>query len=86
MKIYLGVGSDFSEDKLRFAAQVGVDGVFGAPAPDDRNLGYYDYHNLVNVRSRVKSYGLEFSVRLLPWTWTYKWMMIKPLRIKLTKR
>ena len=80
MKIYLGVGSDFSEDKLKFAAQVGVDGVFGAPAPDDRNLGYYDYHNLVNVRSRVKSYGLEFSVRLLPWTWTYKWMMGLPGR------
>lgn len=79
MQIYLGVGSDFSRDRLRFAAQIGVDGVYGAPAPGEADRGYYDYHGLVNLRSGVESYGLKFySIRLLPWTWTYKWMLGLP--------
>lgn len=81
MKIYLGVGSDFSDDKLRFIAQIGADGVYGSPpvGPDDQ--GFHDYHTLVNLRTKVESYGLTFySVRLLPWTWTYKWMLGLPGR------
>lgn len=79
MKIYLG--SDFSDDQLRFAAQVGADGVYGVPRPGPADRGFYDFHGLLHVKATVESFGLKFySLRLLPWAWTYKWMLGLPGR------
>jgi mannonate dehydratase len=52
-----------------------------APPVDDPAKGYYDFASLANLRSWVESYGLKLeSVGLLPWTWTYKWMLGLPGR------
>lgn len=81
MEIYLGVGTDFSDDKLKFTAQIGADGVNGAPKPTANDAGFYDLHGLINLRSRVESFGLKmYSIRLVPWSWTYKWMLGLPGR------
>ena len=79
IEIYLGVGSDFSEDKLRFCAQIGADGVNGSPTPTDRDNGFYSLETLEKAKSTVESNGLNFySVRLLPWSWTFKWTLGLP--------
>ncbi len=79
MKVYLG--TDFSDERLRFAAQVGADGVHGSPVPGPADLGYYDFHTLTHFKTKVESYGLKlFSIRLVPWSWTYKWMLGLPGR------
>lgn len=79
MEIYLGVGADFSEDKLRFTAQIGADGVNGSPTPTEKDNGFYDLQGLKDIRSQVESYGLKmYSIRLGPWSWRYKWMLGLP--------
>ncbi|MFW6175040.1 MAG: mannonate dehydratase, partial [Chloroflexota bacterium] len=81
MELYLGVGSNFSEDQLRFAAQIGVDGIYGAPQPGKADRGFFDYHTLLNTRTRVEGFGLKYySLRMLPWEWCYKWMLGLPGR------
>ncbi len=83
MQIYLGVGNDFSEDRLRFAAQIGADGVNGMPTPTpaEKDNGHYDLQTLKELRTRVESYGIKlYSIRLLPWEWTFKWMLGLPGR------
>jgi len=79
LKIYLG--TDFSDERLRFTAQVGADGVHGTPEPGPADRGYYDFNTLITLKSKVESYGLKFySVRLAPWAWVYKWMLGLPGR------
>ena len=81
MKSFLNVGNNWSEERLRFALQIGVDGVVAMPAPRDPDLGLYDLETLVELRERVESFGLVFfGIRLLPWTWTYKWQLGLPGR------
>lgn len=77
MKYYLP--TDFSDEKLKFVAQIGVDGVYGAPEPGPTDLGFYDFHHMVALKSKVESYGLKYySIRLGPWAWVYKWMLGLP--------
>ena len=81
MKIYLGVGGDFSDDKLRFMAQIGVDGVYGTPRPSEGDNGFFSLETLATSKAKVEEYGLTFySVRLAPWRWTFKWMLGLPGR------
>jgi mannonate dehydratase len=81
MQIYLGVGDDFSEDRLRFTAQVGADGLNGAPTPTDRDDGYFHVDTLRDLKAKVESFGLKmYSVRMAPWHWTFKWMLGLPGR------
>ena len=81
MKSFLNVGNNWSEERLRFALQIGVDGVVAMPAPKDPDPGCYDLETLVELRERVESFGLVFfGIRLLPWTWTYKWQLGLPGR------
>jgi len=81
MKSFLNVGNDWSEERLRFVRQIGVEGVVAHPAPSDPDPGFYDLESLVALRTRIESFGLEFfGIRLLPWTWTYKWMLGLPGR------
>ncbi len=81
MKSFLNVGNDWSEERLRFVRQIGVEGVVAHPAPSDPDPGFYDLESLVALRTRVESFGLEFfGIRLLPWTWTRrlpgKWLTL----------
>lgn len=81
MRLILGLhGHSTLQADLRFAAQLGVQGVTIAPPPDE-SKGYYDFHSLVNLKTQVESYGLKLeSPHLIPWTWTYKWMLGLPGR------
>ncbi|MCL4535943.1 MAG: mannonate dehydratase [Bacteroidetes bacterium] len=79
MTIVLGLRGA-TDDDLRFAAQIGAGGVM-VPPPDQGDKGYYDFASLANLRSQVESYGLKLeSVAMLPWQWTYKWMLGLPGR------
>ncbi len=79
MKVYLN--SDFSDERMRFIAQIGADGVHGAPPPSQADRGYYDFNTLLQLRTKTESFGLKlFSIRLVPWAWTYKWMLGLPGR------
>jgi len=81
MKSFLNIGSDTSDEPLKFAAQIGVDGVVAMPAPSAPDPGFYDLDTLVELRTRVESFGLEFyGIRLLPWKWTYQWQLGLPGR------
>ena len=81
MEIYLGLGTDVSDEKLRFTAQIGADGVNAAPEPSARDNGFYDLQGLKDLKARVESFGLKmYSIRLVPWPWTYKWMLGLPGR------
>jgi mannonate dehydratase len=79
MKIFLS--TDFSDERLRFAAQIGADGVSGAPTPGPHDKGYYDFLSLTSIKQKVESFGLDLAtIRLVPWEWTFKWMLGLPGR------
>ena len=81
MKSFLNMGAEWSQECLKFAAQIGVDGVVAMPNPPDPNPGFYDIETLVELRTCVESFDLEFyGIRLLPWKWTYKWQLGLPGR------
>ncbi len=81
MRFFLGVGSDLSEEKLRFAAQIGVESVSAAPAPEDPRRGHYGFEELLTAKTLIESYGLKFEIlRMLPWEWCFKYMMGLPGR------
>lgn len=73
---------DLTDEILTFATEVGVEGMAVAtPDLGDPALGYYEFEPLVNLRTRVESYGLKFvGIENLPWTWTYKYMLGLPGR------
>ena len=74
MKIFLS--TDFSEDRLRFTAQIGADGVSGQPKPGSGDDGFYSVETLRNHKDLVESYGLKWvAVRMAPLEWTYRWML-----------
>ena len=74
VKVFLS--TDFSEDRLKFAAQIGADGVSGAPEPRRSDRGFYTAGTLIAAHDLVKSYGLEWAaLRMVPWEWTYRWML-----------
>lgn len=77
MKIFLG--TDFSDDRLKFTAQIGADGVSGQPEPGAGDDGFYSAGTLRKYKELVESYGLEWAaVRMSPLEWTYKWMLGLP--------
>ena len=74
MKLFLG--TDFSEERLSFTAQIGADGVSGQPDPGSGDDGFYSVETLQNRKDLVESYGLEWmAVRMAPLEWTYRWQM-----------
>jgi len=74
MKIFLG--TDFSDDQLKFAAQIGVDGVSGQPKPDSVDDGFFTAETLCKHKELVESYGLQWAaVRMAPLDWTFKWQL-----------
>ena len=80
MKLFLNIGDDTSEEKLKFARQIGADGVMAMPPPPG-DVAYYDVEALVDLRRRIDSFELDFyGIRLLPWNWTYRWQLGLPGR------
>ena len=79
MKLFLNVGDDPSAERLRFARQIGVDGVMAAPGPQSPDLGYHELEFLQDLRRHIESFDLEFygiRLRRRPrpaadggWTW-----------------
>ncbi|MBI4218818.1 MAG: mannonate dehydratase, partial [Chloroflexi bacterium] len=55
--------------------------VAAVPEPSSNDKGYYSFETLLSARTKIEAFGLRyFNLRLLPWTWTYKWMMGLPGR------
>lgn len=80
MRLLLGM-DHASDERLKFAAQLGVDTIGAAPASYDPEKAYFEFATLVTLRSQVESYGLKLeTVNLLPWKWSYKWMLGLPGR------
>jgi len=77
MKVFLS--TDFSEDRLKFAAQIGADGVSGNPPPGADDDGFYTVETLRKYKELIESYGLQWAaVRMAPLKWTFKWMLGLP--------
>jgi len=69
MKTFLS--TDFSDERLKFCAQIGVDGVSGAPEPGPNDDGYFTAETLRSHKELVESYGLQWAaLRMAPLEWT----------------
>ncbi len=76
MRIAFRDRGDLTQEKLEFAAQIGVDGIVSdAPPLDKPGHGYYEFSPLVNLRTWVESVGLRLEATGLPWRLSYKWML-----------
>ena len=64
MKVFLS--SDFSADRLRFTAQIGADGVSGAPVPSESDDGFFSAETLKHHRELVETYGLKWAEDFCP--------------------
>ena len=81
MRLVLSAGGPNRDDALRFAAQLGVDGVMSGPGREDTPNGYYEYPWLVSLKSHAESYGLTVeAMSLIAWRLCYKWMLGLPGR------
>ncbi len=82
MKIILDGIHEPTDERLTFAAQLGVDGIaVAAPDLGNMSLGYYEYPHLLNLKTKVESFGIQlFAIQNVPWTWTYKFMLGLPGR------
>jgi len=68
-------------EQLRYAAQLGCDGVTSGLDPDELPRGYYEFRRLVTLKSKVESFGLSLEgFGMLPWQLCYKWMLGLPGR------
>lgn len=75
MKIFLP-NTDFSDEQLIYAAQIGADGVSGSPTPGPDDDGYFSAATLKQNREQAERFGLELAqIRMTPWEWNYRWMM-----------
>ena len=81
MKLGMDHIGQVTDDKLKFLQQLGVEGVMAEPEIQADNKGYYEFSDLVNLRTRIESYGLKLeALSGLQWRWTYKWMLGLPGR------
>ncbi|MFH1085674.1 MAG: hypothetical protein V1772_07925, partial [Chloroflexota bacterium] len=70
-----------SDDELRFAAQLGVDGIVSGFPGSETPHGTYEYRRIVALKNRVEDAGLRLEgLALLPWHLCYKWMLGLPGR------
>ncbi len=80
MRLAMGMSSRDGDDRLVYMKQIGVQGVLMAPAFDFEK-GYYDYPNLMRMKSQIEAHGLFCEgTSLLPWSLCYKWMLGLPGR------
>jgi len=78
MRLILSARSD---EQLRFAAQLGCDGVMSSLRPEEYPDGYFEYAPMAALKTGVESYGLTLEAfSTLPWRLCYKWMLGLPGR------
>ena len=80
MRPVCGFVNEVTEEKLRFAKQIGVAGIteytFDLPGKD-----YREFSDLLNLRTRVEAEGLKLeAIESLPWRFYYKVMLGLPGR------
>ena len=81
MRLNLAARGEISEERLEFARQIDVAGMAVTPEPDDSERGYYEFAQLLDVKSQIEAHGLKFeTISLPPWKWCYKWMLGLPGR------
>ena len=82
MKLGMDHIGEVTDEKLRFLAQLGVEGVMAEPAVIDPDGGFFDYAELLHLRSRVESFGMTLAAVSgnSPWRWNYRWMLGLPGR------
>ena len=75
MRLGLGLGFPLTEEKLRFARQLGVTDVI-VGAPELLGDGYWEFSALLQLRTRVEAAGLKLeAIENLPWRFYYKAML-----------
>ncbi len=78
MKLVVSARTD---DEMRFAAQLGVDGILSSLTAAQTPDGYFPYAALVELKSKADSYNLPIEgFSLLSWELCYKWMLGLPGR------
>ncbi|MGN6811832.1 MAG: hypothetical protein ACTHMP_13250, partial [Thermomicrobiales bacterium] len=61
MRIAIGQFNELTEEKLLFAAQIGVPGVqMNTPQLPDKG-GYWAYEDIVALRQQTEAHGLRFE-------------------------
>lgn len=76
MKLGMDHIGQATDEKLEFLQQLGVEGVMAEPEVHADDRGYYEFSELVGLRTRVESYGLKLeALSGLQWRWCYKWML-----------
>ena len=82
MKLGMDHMGQVTDDKLRFLKQMGVEGIMANPELRDREKGFYDYTELLRLKTRVESFGLKLASfgGNSEWHWHYKWMLGLPGR------
>jgi mannonate dehydratase len=81
MRLVISAYREDIDDSLRFARQLGCDGVISGPTAEDVAAGTYRYDALVGLRSQVESYDLTLEgFGTPPWILCYKWMLGLPGR------
>ena len=83
MRIAVGQFNEMDDEKLQFAAQIGVSGVqmnlLGAPYVQDKT--HYDYDYLVGLVAKAQEWGLTFeAIENVPHHWLDKVMLGLPGR------
>ena len=80
MRLAFGAIREVTEEKLRFAAQIGVSDIIVA-SPSLPGDGCYEYLPLLNLRTQVESAGLKLAaIENLPWQWYFRAMFGLPGR------
>jgi len=82
MKLGMDHIGEVTDEKLRFLKQMGVEGVMANPQVNDPGKSYYEYADLLRLRSRIESHGLKYAALggNEQWKWNYKWMLGLPGR------
>jgi mannonate dehydratase len=72
-----------TNEKLKFMQQLGVEGVMAEPVDFRLDKGYYEFSELMTLKTWVESYGMKLEAShaaAFPWQWNYKWMFGLPGR------
>ena len=82
MKLGMDHMGQISEEKLIFLRQLGVEAIMADPQDIDPEQGYYDFENLLRLKTWIESYGMQLGSLSgnVPWEWNYKWMLGLPGR------
>ena len=80
MKPVIGAIHEVTEEKLEFARQLGATGII-VHSPELSGDGYWEFCDLVNLRTRVEAAGLKLeAIENQPWHFYYKAMLGLPGR------